>query len=247
MGNKEILMARLIGLLLTDGGVCQIAKRWRIHFTSNSEPFVEEFETLIKKLFNLRMVKEYRNSAWKVQAWISRKTRDELLKYSPTYRTLNIDGKETKAKIPNFIKQDTKLANEFLKYAFTADGSVRLNVGKARYGYRFDRTITIFCKHTTLRKQYFNLLKRLGYKPTMLSDGALLRRRENLIKFTKEIGFVKNVRISGNGPWNGITKANFLRFAANSYNLKPRKIGKNKYDIQSNLKKLALRSGNRMI
>ncbi len=246
--EREILLARLVGLLLTDGGLSLISgKKWRIHFTSNSVDFVKEFESLMMQLFNLKVAKEYRNGAWKAQAWISRKVKDELIGYSPSYRTLSKDGKETEAKIPDFIRNNSILAKEFLKYAFTGDGTIIFNIGKARYGFRFDRCVKLYCEHNNLRRQYFELLKKLGYKPTMLKDAVLLRRPENVIKFSEEIGFVEGVKISGSGLWKDITKASLLRFAAKSYNLKPKELGKTKSDIHANLVSLILKSGYQMI
>ncbi|MFH0949512.1 MAG: LAGLIDADG family homing endonuclease [Candidatus Aenigmatarchaeota archaeon] len=246
--NRKELMAKLIGLLLTDGGLSIISgKRWRIHFTSNSEPFVKVFENLIKQLFNLRIEKNYRNGAWKVQTWISKKVKDELVQYSPTYRTLSIEGETTEAKIPDFIYQNSELAKDFLRYAFTADGTVIFNIGKAKYGFRFDRCVKIYCEHPNLRKQYFELLVRIGYKPTILKDAVLLRKSENIIKFAKEISFVNEVKISGNGLWRGFAKSELLQFVANSYGLKPKSLGKTKSDIHTNLVNLILKSRSQMI
>lgn len=246
--NRQVLLARMVGMLLTDGGLSLISgKKWRIHFTSSSETFVKEFENLVKQLFNLRTAKDYRNGAWKAQAWVSEKVKNELIAYSPTYRTLSKEGRETEAKIPEFIASSPELAREFLKYAFTGDGTVAFQIGKARYGYRFDRNVRIFCEHASLRKQYSELLAKLGYRPAMLENGVLLRKPENVKKFSEEIGFVEGVKISGNGLWKGITKSQLLRFAANSYNLKPKDLGKTKYDIHSSLVNLILRSGHQMI
>ncbi len=247
--NKKILLARLIGLLLTDGSLSQIKKTkvWRISFISNSEKLVSEFERLAFELFQIRFTKEHYKGAIQIKHTINRKYVEEMLNYSPTYRTLTKNGKETEAIIPEFIKNQKNLAREFLKYAFTGDGTVIFNIGKAKYGFRFDRCVKLYCEHTSLRKQYFELLERLNYKPTMLKDAVLLRKPENIRKFTKEICFIEGVKISGNGLWNGITKANLLRFAANSYNLKPKELGKTKDYIHTNLVNLILRSGYQMI
>ncbi|MBI5061386.1 MAG: hypothetical protein HZB67_03655 [Candidatus Aenigmarchaeota archaeon] len=246
--NRDVQLARLIGLLLTDGGLSLISgKKWRVHFTSNSEEFMKEFESLVKQLFNLSTTKEYRNGAWKAQTWTSRKVKDELIGYSPTYRTLSREGKETEAKIPDFIVSNQELAKQFLKYAFTADGTVIFNIGKAKYGYRFDRCAKLYCEHSSLRKQYFELLKKLGYNPIILKDAVLLRKPANMKKFANEIGFVEGVKISGNGLWKGITKFQLMKFAANSYDLKPKALGNSKNDIHTNLVNLILGSGYQMI
>ena len=127
------------------------------------------------------------------------------------------------------------------------DGTMIFNIGKALYGFRFDRCVKLYSEHTGLRKEYFDLLVTLGYSPMMLNDSVLLRKPGNIKKFAEEISFVSNVKISGNGLWKGIAKADLLRFAANSYDLKPRQIGNAKYDIHANLVSLILRSRDQMI
>lgn len=247
--KREKLLAKLIGLLLTDGSLWQIKKTnvWCISFTSNSDALIEEFEKLTFELFEIKFKRRPYRGAIELKRTINRRFAEELISYTPTYRTLIKEGKETEAKVPEFITQNENLAKEFLKYAFTGDGTVALQIGKAKYGYRFDRNVRIFCEHSGLRKQYFELLTKLGYKPTLLKDGVLLRKPENVKKFSKEIGFVEGVKISGEGLWKGITKSTLLEFIANSYDLKPKKLGKTKNDIHANLVNLILRSGYQMI
>jgi hypothetical protein len=62
-----------------------------------------------------------------------------------------------------------------------------------------------------------------------------MRRKKNLERFNKEIGFVEGVEISGRGQWSGITKSVLLNFCANSYSLKPSSLGKTKKEIYDNL------------
>lgn len=241
--NRHVLLARFIGLLLTDGSLSQIKKTrvWRISFSSNSEELAAEFEKLVFDLFRIRVRKRPYKGAIEIKHTINKRFAKELLAYSPTYRTLVKDGKETEARIPEFIQSDENLAREFMKYAFSGDGTVIFNIGKARYGFRFDRCVKIYCEHRSLKKQYFELLKELGYNPTMLKDAVLLRKPENMMRFSEEIGFVEGMKISGNGLWKGISKSRLLRFAANSYSLRPKELGKTKTDIHSNLVNLILR------
>ncbi len=249
MQNREILLSRLIGLLLTDGSLYQNKKikGWRISFISSSEELVFEFERLAFDLFNIKFKKSFYKGAFEVKHSIKKEFVEELVRYSPTYRTLSKEGKETEARIPEFIWHQPVLSREFLKYAFTGDGTIILNIGKAKYGFRFDRCVKLYCKHTSLRKQYFELLKKLNFEPVMLKDSVLLRKQENMTKFSQEIGFVEGVEISGNGLWKGIMKSNLLKFTSNSYSLKPKMLGKTKDDIHTNLVNLIPKSGDQMI
>ena len=247
--EREVLLARLMGLLLTDGSLSQIKKTkvWRISFISNSVELVNEFEKLVYKLYGRKFTKKRYKGAISVKNTISKEFAEELVSYSPTYRTLSINEKETNARIPSFISNNLVLAKEFLRYAFTGDGTIIFNIGKAKYGFRFDRCVKLYSEHANLRKQYFELLRKLNYEPIMLKDAVLLRKPKNLVKFSKEIGFVEGVKISGNGLWRGIIKKSLLEFAASSYRLRPKQLGKTKDDIHNNLVNLILRSGHQMI
>ncbi|MBI2578330.1 MAG: LAGLIDADG family homing endonuclease [Candidatus Aenigmarchaeota archaeon] len=243
--ERQGKMAQLIGLLITDGSLWCNKKSglWSISFTSNSNELVAEFERLIFEIFHLKLRKRIYKGSWEVKSGISRKAAAELISYSPSYRTLAYNKAENKYPgtiIPEFILSNSELGKQFLRYAFTGDGTVIFNIGKARYGFRFDRCVKLYSEHPNLRKQYFGLLEKLGYKPTMLKDAVLLRKPENIKKFEREIGFVEGVKISGNGLWKGIPKSQLLKFAANSYGLKPSELGKTKSDIHTNLIKLIL-------
>lgn len=240
--TRDTLMARLIGLLLTDGGVSQISgKRWKVHFTSSSEMLSIEFGGLMKQLFHLSSRPVKMKGAFYTSIWISRQACDELHSYSKSFRKLAYDkpsGSYPEAIIPRFVMENENLAKEFLRYAFSGDGTVTFYIGKARYGFRFDRCVKLYCEHPTLRLQYFELLKKLNYKPTMWKGSIILRKLENLTKFRNEINFAENVKISGNGLWKDISKSDLLRFCVSSYKLKPSQLGKTKKEIHSNLIKI---------
>jgi hypothetical protein len=160
--------AKLMGLLLTDGGVSKVSGRWRFHFTSNSDILVGEFKNLVKRLYGYSLASEKRFGATSVRAFIRNSLADELHKLTPSYRKLAYDklnGEYPAVVIPDFINKNKKMAKLFLKYAFTGDGCISFSVGKAKYGFKFDRNIAIYCEHPILRMQYYLLLKELGYAP----------------------------------------------------------------------------------
>ena len=53
-------LAKLIGLLLTDGGICNISGKWRIHFTSNSDTLVNEFKNIVDRIYGYKLFSEKR-------------------------------------------------------------------------------------------------------------------------------------------------------------------------------------------
>ncbi len=257
--DRNAILARLVGLLLTDGGVSCISGKWRIHFTSNSLELINEFRNIMKQLYGYSLATEKRFGAITVRTWINQRVKNELLSLSPSYRTMacrhfpvcpKLQGKNYKscaicsageyppAKIPDFVFENENLARELLRCALTADGTVTFNIGKARYGFRIDRCVKLYCEHPKLRKQYFDLLEKLYFKPIIVKDGVILRKPQNLEKFMKEINFVGNVKITGNGIWNGFNKTDLLKLCIDSYSLKPSQLGKNKIEIYNSLLKL---------
>lgn len=233
-------LAKLIGFLLTDGGVSKVSGKWRIHFTSNSDTLNEEFRNLINKIYGYKLATEKRFGAKTLRTWINKEISNELLSLTPNYRTLAYDKSKNdypNAIIPKFILNNRQYGKEFLKYAFTSDGSAIFCIGRAKYGFKFDRFVKICCEHPNLREQYYKLLKKLGYKPSIQNDYVCLRGKENLEKFYKEIGFIEDVEISGNGPWNGITKQELLKFCVKSFDFKPSNLGNSKKQIHINLLK----------
>lgn len=255
--ERQLKLAGLVGLLLTDGGVSCVSGKWRVHYTSKSKVLINEFKNLMRDLYQKNVCPEKRFGAITVRCWIDGNIRNELLSLSPTYRTTmcnhfpicpKIKGKNYKpckeclpkdnypqAKIPKFISQNKSFAREFLKYAITADGSVVFYIGKAKYGFRFDRYIILCCKHSFLCKQYFRLFRNLGFKPKISKKGIVLRRKINLLKFSKEIGFVKGVEILQNKLWNGFDKSTLLRLSVYSFLLKPSELGDTKDKIYKKL------------
>lgn len=253
--NKKL--SKLIGLLLTDGGVLCVSGKWRVHFTSNSKILVDEFRHLMKDLYGLSVATEKRFEATTVRAWINRKVVKELLSLTPSYRTMEcnhhpkcpkLNGKKHSsciickpkinyppAKIPDFIFENKNLACNFLKYAISSDGSVHFYTGRARYGFRFDRAVRLCCKHPELRKQYLHLFKKLGFETKVFGNEIIIRKHKNLQKFHKEINFVKGVKIRSKGPWNGFEKSNVLDLCLKSYLVSPSDLGNNENDIRNNL------------
>jgi DNA-binding transcriptional regulator WhiA len=244
--EKEL--AKLVGFLLTDGGVSKISGRYRIHYTSNSNVLLKEFRRIFEKLYGYKLASEKKFNATILRTWVNKDIAKELLSLTPSYRTLAYNKNNNKypnARIPEFVVNNNEYTKTFLKYAFTADGSVTFYIGKARYGFRFDRIIRIFCEHPELRNQYYNIIRELGFKPHLYKDNVSLRGLENIQRFHKEIGFIENVKISGNGLWGGFTKSDLLKICLKSFRYRPSELGSTKEEIHSNLLKiLASDTGN---
>ena len=116
-------MARFIGLLLTDGSLSQIKKTkvWRISFSSNSNELADEFEKLVFKLFEIKTKQRSYKGAVEIKHTLKRKFAEELISYSPSYRTLAYNKAENKypePTIPKFICDKSKISKRIFKICF---------------------------------------------------------------------------------------------------------------------------------
>ena len=240
--TRELLLSRLLGMLLTDGGLALISgKQWRIYFSSNSRQFVGEFSYVVGALFGINLHLTKHNGAIECRAWVRKQIKEELLSLSPSYRKMAFDKNKSvypECIIPDFIWGDKRLANEFLRYAFTGDGSVVLHVGKTRYGFRLCREVRIACEHPVLRGQYLKMLKSLGYSPRTTKHEVVINGQPDMEKFLDEIGFVDGVSISGQSFWKGITKNDLLGLCLESFNYTPSSLGKSREEIKNRLRSL---------
>jgi len=240
--TKEL--AELSGMLLTDGGVTCVSGKWRVHFTTTSDILEGRFKELVIKVLNRHPSKASTHSGTQQNASIN-KIINELHELSPTFRTKpcnhfpicpKLRGKHFQpcsicnpikinnemfppAKIPEFIFNDKHGAIDFLRAAFTCDGSIILSVAKSKNGFRLDRKVVLSCEHPQLKEQHAQFLVQLGFKPKIRKDCIVLGGKENIVKFQKEIGFIDGVRIIRNGRWGGMEKSKLLKLCVKSFDM----------------------------
>jgi intein/homing endonuclease len=147
----------------------------------------------------------------------------ELLKFTPTFRTKQFDdGSFPPTKIPEFIfelpKQDIV---KILQAMFSSDGSVTISVKweKRRGKFVLRRRVKLASKHPKLKEQISFLLQKLGFHPRIHSDSVVLERKEDLIKFQKEVRFVDGVKVTKNGIWSGMDKNNVLDILVKTFEI----------------------------
>jgi hypothetical protein len=119
-------------------------------------------------------------------------------------------------KIPDFITMNKKYSRYFLRMVFTCDGGVSLYPRTGHGKLRIERELFLGCRHPLLRKEYVKLLStfqiRSMDKPK--KGKVLIRDLKNMRKFRKEIGFIPNVKATGDSKyWEGLEKNKFLGFA----------------------------------
>lgn len=233
--RKEL--AKLIGMILTDGG---IDRKWRMHFTTTSPILEEEFRKFTKQILDRPAIKERCHDAVRLVTRVT-KLKDYFEKLSPVWRhqactsfpyarcikdssfhkfhILKEDKKFPLVVIPDFILEDKVCSAEFLKYAFTCDGTVTFAVAKSKYGFRLHRKVKIACEHPLLKQQYSEILKSFGIDSYIEKDGIGITGRERIELFFKQIGFVKGVVILGKKVWGGIEKYKLLQLCVKSYEM----------------------------
>jgi len=243
--NDKLKTAELVGLLLTDGGVTCVNGNWKVHFTNTSDALNQKFQELVQELLHCHVSRENKSGAVIQRASVN-KFIDKLFKLSPSFRTSpcssfpvcsKLRGKDSKpckvcrpcvteegekfppASIPKFLFHNKQAALSFLRCAFSCDGSVILSVGRTKKGFRLQREVRLFCKHPCLLNQFKVLLKKLGFHPKISVNTIIIRGRQELTKFFREIGFVRGAKITRNEIWGGFEKFKLLELCVKSFEM----------------------------
>lgn len=240
----------LVGMLLTDGCLSKNGNSYDIEFTNKSDELHRLFKQQMKKLFNVSNFTEISDSRFKEIRRTKIKNKqigEALLDVVPTFRTKKfIDGSFPKSSLPKFFYEmsDESLC-KILQTIFSTDGSVSLWPvwNKRKSVWEIKKLVKISCAHTAIRKQYFQLLKKLDFSPTLreINNEVVLFKKQDLIKFKKEIRFVNGVKITGDSRhWEGFEKNQILNLAIRSFKLKKKDLKnfKSKEEIINFLKSM---------
>jgi hypothetical protein len=126
---------------------------------------------------------------------------------------------------------------------FSADGSVCFGVKwhKSKNMWQFTRRVKFSSKHPVIKQQIAELLKRFELNPKTWEKEVVLERRNDLIKFKKEIGFIPGVKVTKNSKnWEGFEKNQILNLLIKSFKLKKKDLQqfKTKEEVINFLKRL---------
>jgi len=243
MGIRQLTL--LAAYLLTDGGMSARNKNdWTIYFRNKDEEIIKSFQRQLLLCSGKPGYITKRNDGTDFVRLHSRELARELFKLSKSYRkkacenfpkcmhlsgklsacqlfgTITVDGIEyPKATIPSGVFKDTSLAREFLRIYTSCDGGVSVVPAKNKRNSLFlVRKIFISVKHPTLNQQITELLKILGYSPSQYRDQVRLVKKEDILKFDKEIAFIKGSKISNDSKFlSGIEKNFILGQVVQSY------------------------------
>lgn len=239
---SEMTLAQLIGILLTDGGVSKASKNlYEIYITNNSETLLNLFKVCICELFGQQKFYEYKSKTVRKVKFTSDRIAAFLFAFSSSYRTRRCDTYPRcsrvedripcsvclpdegypPVKIPDFISNGTaEIKKKFLKVAFSAEGCVEFyeNKYKNKAKTGLQRRVSLSCYNPNLLKQYSDMLKSLGYKISITKTEIRITGKEQLAKFSNEIGFLNDVYVSSKSKyWNNFDKNELLRLVLSSY------------------------------
>lgn len=242
MGIRSLIL--LSSYLLSDGGISAKGKEsWTIYFRNKDKTVIQEFQKQLRECTGREGYTTKRKDGSIFVKIHSKKLGTKLFQLSGSYRTkpctrhpicqhlkgkrsshreptINFDGVGyPPANLPKEIFKDTKLARNFLRIYATCDGGVSVVPAKNSKGSQFlVRRVFIAVEHPILKKELVEVLKILRYSPLEYKGQIRLTKKEDILKFSKEIAFIKNARISKDSKYlNGHTKNKILNMIVNSY------------------------------
>lgn len=210
-------VARVLACLLTDGGVTFRSRRNNtqgvVFFVNKSPAMRELFSEACEEVF--RVTPHDDGIECRI---FSDKLAHKLTKnFSTTFRKKTFkNGTFPSVSIPKGIMEaDEKTIKEFLKFAFSCDGSAHLSILWQKNRWFFQKRIQLKCTHPVLRKQFHELLLKIGIEARKedKENRIIIDSTKNLLKFIQKVGFVDGVRISGKGGsvWKGLEKNEMLK------------------------------------
>lgn len=198
-------------MLLAEGSVTLNKKGGTVKFTNISEELKKYFENIANQLGYRSKIKDSKSLVI-----YSVDLAKELLKLCKSFRTKPFKKGDkiefSSATFPEEVFQLPKSKiKELLRTYFTCEGGVVIGSDV-----RNDEVIVRVC-HPTLQKQILQLLAKVNIKAATRGYGLIyIRRRKEIEKFEKEIGFLDGV-CAVRGKYKGVEKNKLLKFIINRH------------------------------
>ena len=207
--NFELL--KLTTMLLGEGSVSLNKKGGIVKFTNTSEELKQFFKELAESQGYKVKIKDAKN-----QVIYSTELAKMLIKKCKNFRrrSFNKNGKKVYS-ITIFPSEIFSLPleklKEILRIYFTCEGGVVIGSD-----IRNDEVIVRIC-HPILCKQFLELLYKVNIEAKVRGRGLIyIRKRSEIVKFAKEIGFIEDVK-AVRGKHKGTEKNELLIFVLNRH------------------------------
>ncbi|MBI3413492.1 MAG: hypothetical protein HY051_05440 [Candidatus Aenigmarchaeota archaeon] len=209
MKIKEEVLASVIGMLLTDGGISVISKnKLEVFLTSNSEALRESFKQNLQILFpnlNLKFQTVHGRTVKKIRV-CSREVGVEFLKFSTTFRTrpcntfpvcpkfrgvperavpheCNSLNGFPPATLPSFIINGTPAVKRVaLRSAMTCDGGIEFHKIVHNGKEYLQRRLLLRCHNPNLLGQWERVFVACGFKITKTINEIRITGKKNNLK-----------------------------------------------------------------
>jgi hypothetical protein len=197
--------------LLAEGTVTLTKKGGTIKFTNTSPELKNLFKRIGKEMGYKVKEKDQKNLVI-----YSTELTKKLIRLCKSFRIKPIrNGKKviySPAQFPPEIFKLTKnQVKELLRIYFSCEGGVTIGEDK-----RNDEVIVRVC-HPILQKQVIKLIKKIGIRVRVRGQGLIfIRKRSEIEKFAREIGFVNKVK-SVRGKHKGVEKNKLLEIVLNRH------------------------------
>lgn len=201
--------ATVVAGLLSDGSHTDKV----IYFTNTDITLINHFKNALRRLYNLDNKrfggdwKKLKKHNLKRIYFCSKDLVTKLTKYSPTFTTIakHINDKKIypNCKIPSIILNGGEsIKKEFLKMYASCDGDVEVYLRYVTKEKRYDiwGAVCFVIDNPNIKKQVFDVLLSLGYSTTFEDGRIRICRKKDIIKYSKEVGFVKECKISNSNP-----------------------------------------------
>ena len=232
-------LSLLVPFLLSDGGMSAKGKNgWLIYFRNKNKVLINHFTSTLKEYTDNTIQTIRKKDGTSFVRVNDKELGNKLLEYCSSYRTkacstfpicprfknkrgpCKICTKKTglpPTKIPSMFLGNKKLAILFLRIYFSCDGGVSVTKSKTKYPYLI-RKVFVDAKHPRIREDLKKMLFFLGFLPKSYDHQIRLTCKEEITKFQKIIGFIKDVKIGNDSKkFAGQTKNEVLRLIIKSY------------------------------
>ncbi len=166
-----------------------------------------------------RMLKEYRDIAigWGLKSSERISGNNGTLITIHSINFVNLINKylnNKKRLSKEIIYGERKLQNAFLKGLFSGDGCVSISISfrKNSNTWRVESCVSLAAKNENIKYPAYIMLKNLGYTPNLGDKNVWIRKKEDISKFRKEIGFVGGSKIRKSKSFKGLEKNKLLDY-----------------------------------